>query len=77
MRIIYQEVLNRIKKIDFESLWSGFTAYDFALYDHDWVCFEDRMIPVTNVFMGNTTILYDGQQIAMEISVLMSKPWKL
>ena len=65
MKNIYQEVLNRVHSISFETLWAQFKPYEFALYDHESVYFKDDDMPVTEAFMGNTTISYEGRQIAI------------
>lgn len=65
MKEIYQEVLNRVHSISFETLWTQFKPYEFALYDHERVYFQNGDLPVTEAFMGNTTILYEGRQIAI------------
>ncbi len=65
MKNIYQEVLNRVHSISFETLWTQFKPYEFALYDHESVYFKDDDMPVTEAFMGNTTISYEGRQIAI------------
>lgn len=61
----YQEILQRINKIDFSTLWPGFIPYEFALYNDEKVYFENKEIPVTNEFMGNTSIKFEGKQIAI------------
>ena len=62
---IYQEIQKRIQKIDFNKLWEGFSPCEFALYDDKTVYFETYEIPITDQFLGNTTIVYAGKQIAI------------
>lgn len=62
---IYQEIQHRINNINFDTLWPGFNPYEFALYNDEKVCFETKEIPVTNEFMGNTSIKFEGKQIAI------------
>lgn len=61
----YQAILQRINKIDFNTLWPGFIPYEFALYNDEKVYFETKEMPVTNEFMGNTSIKFEGKQIAI------------
>lgn len=65
MREILEQINKRLEKLNFDKLWSGFKAYDYALYDVDNVYFIDKTIPVDNRFMGNTSIPYEGRQIAI------------
>lgn len=65
MKDIYQEILKRVHLISFETLWTQFKPYEFALYDQNRVYFQNGDSPVTEAFMGNTTILYEGRQIAI------------
>lgn len=65
MNKVYQAIQSRIKKINFSKLWPGFIPYEFALYNDEKVYFEFEEISLTNQFIGNTTINYNGKQIAI------------
>ncbi len=65
MERIYKEIKARIDRIDFDLLWPGFKQYDFAIYDQYKVCTHNRTFPITEQFMGNTTIKFEGNQIAI------------
>lgn len=65
MEKIYKEIQQYIEKVDFNALWKGFVPYEFALYNDEKVRFETYEIPVTNQFIGNTSINYNGRQIAI------------
>ena len=65
MRLLYDKVYEHICKVDFESIWEGFHAYHFALYDDKKVYFKDKTIMYEECFLGNTSIKYDNEQIAI------------
>lgn len=62
---IYRKVTDLLKKIDFEVLWPGFHLYPFALYTQHETILNGDSFPTPNNFYGNTTIRYNGQQIAI------------
>lgn len=61
----YRQVQERVKGMDFGSLWPGFKAYDFALYDASTVMLNDVSFPRTDEFLANTAILYKGKPLAI------------
>jgi len=65
MRLLYDKVYEQIRKTDFESLWKGFHAYHFALYNSDSVYFKDKTGDYEECFLGNTSIKYGDEQIAI------------
>lgn len=65
MKEIRSDISKRIELVDFEKLWPDFTQYQFAIYDDEKVYFRDKTIPVDNRFMGNTSIKFEGNQIAI------------
>jgi len=65
MRELYKVVDEIIDSLDFDKIWTGFTKFKFALYDKDNVYFEDKVIPYDNRFLGNTSIEYNGDFIAI------------
>ncbi len=52
-------------KVDFEGLFPGFHRYRFALYNGETVCLDGELMPYNDQFMGNTSLLYDGEYIAI------------
>ena len=65
MRELYNKVNELIGKIDFTAIWSGFLKHPFALYDKSNVYLQNETIPHDNRFVGNTSIEYDGEYIAI------------
>jgi len=65
MRELYRIVDEVVDRIDFDELWSGFSKFNFALYDKEAVYFQDEVIPYDNRFLGNTSIEYNGEFIAI------------
>ena len=58
-------VAEQLDRLDFSSLYPGYHRFPFALYNEEQVCLEGRMIPWDNRFLGNTSIEYEGQRIAI------------
>lgn len=65
MRALYEQISNKLYYIDFGQLWEGFERTDFALYDQEWVYLKDGKIKKTDQFMGNTSINFEGKQVAI------------
>lgn len=65
MRDLYNRIYENIRKIDFDAIWKGFHPYQFALYDKVSVYLKDKTVPYEQCFLGNTTIKYDKEQIAI------------
>ncbi len=65
MRILYENVAEKLKKLDFEAIYPGFYGFPFALYDDERVYFADGERDRTQQFYGNTAIEYDGRQMAI------------
>ena len=77
---LYREVAEAISRLDFESIWPGFEPLKFALYDDESCFFDGRFVEKTEAFCANTSIVYNGEQIAiwkvaeeLETPVLASK----
>ncbi len=77
---IYEGIYSRLKQIDFNSLWNGFHLYKFALYNDKECFFDGDYIEKTDVFCANTSIMYNGEYIAIwyitetvDLDVLASK----
>jgi len=65
MRELYKIVDEIIAGLDFDKIWSGFSKFNFALYDKENVYFKDEVIPYDNRFLGNTSIEYNGEFVAI------------
>ncbi|MDD4157402.1 MAG: hypothetical protein PHY08_12605, partial [Candidatus Cloacimonetes bacterium] len=61
----YENIAKHLNLIDFKKLWLGFKPYRFALYNDTEVFFDGHKFPKTDQFIGNTTIEYEGEQIAI------------
>lgn len=64
-RAIYQEVRDKINNVDFSLLWKGFNKYKFAIYNDERVYFDGYDIAKTDDFLANTSIAYEGTQLAI------------
>ena len=80
LEALYNQVKETISSLDFNSIWPGFEPLKFALYDDKSCFFDGHYIEKTNDFCANTSIIYQGEQIAiwmvqqeLEIAVLTSK----
>ncbi len=76
----YIQVNEAISSLDFGSIWPGFKPLKFALYDDEKCFFDGHYVEKTDVFCANTSIVYEGEQIAiwmvqreLDNSVLTSK----
>ncbi len=76
----YKQVNEAILSLDLGSIWPGFKPLKFALYDDEKCFFDGHYIEKTDVFCANTSIVYEGKQIAiwmvqeeLDNSVLTSK----
>ena len=62
---IHDSIQKRLAQLDFDALWRGFRPVKFAVYD-DSTCFLDgQYVPKTDEFIANTSILYQGEFIAI------------
>ena len=80
LETLYGQVQDAISSLDFNSIWPGFQPLKFALYDDSKCFFDGSYIEKTDAFCANTSIVYEGEQIAiwmvqqdLKISVLASK----
>lgn len=76
----YKQVYEAISSLDLGSIWPGFKPLKFALYDDEKCFFDGHYIEKTDAFCANTSIVYEGEQIAiwmvqeeLDNSVLTSK----
>lgn len=61
----YYEVKRRMEIVDFSKLWRGFKPLKFALYTDSECFFDGAYIEKTDIFLGNTSILYNGEWVAI------------
>ena len=65
MKTLYNEINIIMNNICFNELWPGFKKYPFALYNKSNVYFENEIIPYDTRFIGNTSIKYNDNFIAI------------
>ena len=77
---LYGRITEAVSSLDCESIRPGFRPLKFALYDDEKCFFDGAYIEKTDVFCANTSIDYNGEQIAIwkvdgepDIPVLTSK----
>lgn len=61
----YYEVKSYIDTVDFAELWRGFEPLRYALYTDRECFFDGAYIEKTESFIANTSILYNGEWIAI------------
>ncbi len=62
---LHSAIAQRISTLDFTALWPNFTVCPFALYTDEVIALDSHCIPHNPKFIGNTTIEFDGEQIAI------------
>lgn len=62
---LYYEVKKYIEDIDFSKIWEGFKPLKFALYNEKECFFDGEYITKTENFLGNTSIKYNDEYIAI------------
>lgn len=65
MRNLYEKVNDTLNTINFNEIWNGFTKTNFALYNKNNVFLKNGVIPYDNRFLGNTTIDYEDESLAI------------
>ena len=65
LKSLHLTVSESISRLDFGSIWPGFEPLRFALYDEDKCFFGGKYIEKTDAFCANTSIVYEGEQIAI------------
>ena len=78
--VLYDQVKETLSSLDFSKIWPGFQPLKFALYDDKRCFFDGRWVEKTYAFCANTSIVYEGEPIAiwmvqdaLKPSVLASK----
>ena len=62
---LFQAVAKQLDRLDFSALYPRYHRFPFALYNEERVCLEGRLFPWDDRFLGNTSIEYEGQRIAI------------
>lgn len=62
---LYSKLAEIISNLDYESIWYGFKPLKFALYDDEKCFFDGSYIEKTDAFCANTSVSYNGEQIAI------------
>ena len=75
LALIYEEIEKRVSKVDFTALWKGFYPLKFALYTDKECFFDGRYIEKTDIFCANTSIKFNGEEIA--IWNINEEPWDM
>ena len=65
MRQLYEKIERYLRLVQYEDICPGFRRCSFALYNRDHVCLRDRIIPWDKRFIGNTSIYFEGDFIAI------------
>ena len=80
LEILFYKVNDILSTLDFNKIWPGFKLLKFALYDNEKCFFDGKYIEKTNEFCANTSILFNGEHIAiwmvneeLDIHILASK----
>lgn len=64
MRKLYDNVTDKLASLDFKRIYPGFHRFRFALYNDETIWMDGKEIPQRG-FYGNTTLLFEGEQIAI------------
>ncbi|MBO5716228.1 MAG: hypothetical protein J6S23_07560 [Clostridia bacterium] len=62
---MYNEVKKHIEGVNFSQLWTNFKPLKFALYTDKECFFDGKYVEKTDEFLGNTSIKYNGEIIAI------------
>jgi len=65
LKQIYGKVNGLLERLDYDSIWKGFSRKKLFLYQKDWVCSENKMFPWIEEFVGNSTIFWENEQVAI------------
>lgn len=62
---IYNKVDALLDTLDFNTIFTGFHKYKYALYNSREICLDGDIMPYQNEFRGNTSLKYNGEYIAI------------
>lgn len=62
---LYETVDEILSRLDFSRLYPQFNKYKFALYNRTEICLDGKIMPYDQRFLANTSILYEGEYIAI------------
>lgn len=65
LKNLYFEVKETINRVTFDDLWQGFLPFKFALYNEKQCILDGRDIPKPADFVANTSVWYEGEQVAI------------
>lgn len=65
MRKLYEQLAERIQKVDFNQIFRGFHPYEFAIYNTKNIFLKDKIIDYDNRFIGNTSIEFEDKNLAI------------
>lgn len=75
LEIAFNEIDQRIYRVDFSKLWRNFQPVKFALYNKTECYFDGKYIEKSLDFVANTTIEFNGEQIAIWELSSMPTDW--
>ena len=61
----YREIEKRLQKIDFTSLYRGFSRFPFALYNETQAYIDGKTVDRPGEFIANTAVKYNGADTAI------------
>jgi len=61
----YREIEKRLQKIDFSSLYRGFSRFPFALYNETQAYIDGKTVDRPGEFIANTAVKYNGADTAI------------
>lgn len=65
LSVAWQEIKQRVDRVDFSGLWRGFQKTKFAVYNDTSCFFDGAYIEKTQDFLANTAIRYNNEYIAI------------
>ena len=65
MRELYNSIELELDKVKYNNLWPGFSRMEFAIYNKAKVFLKNEEIPYDERFLGNTSINYNGRNLAI------------
>ncbi len=65
LETLYFQIKESLSGLDFEKIWPGFSPLKFALFNQNQCFFNGQYIEKTDDFCANTSICYQGEQIAI------------